>query len=187
MSYSRYGSDTSLPHPGVGPAQRANRPRVTRGPASLSHTPAASAPQPAPRHAQPWPTCQPAPHASTGPLSPKPTQDRTISVARVCPSTDMLAPHVSTLSPLPFPLRATAAPEMTGEIAGIPSLLLPAAIPALLPLNLTLVSPCPLPSRSRPPCLCSEQNTPPPWPRRAAVSQPWTATTFVSPRCREAS
>ena len=57
-------------------------------------------------------------------------------------STDMLAPHVSTLSPLPFPLRATAAPEMTGEIAGIPSLLLPAAIPALLPLNLALVSPC---------------------------------------------
>ena len=76
---------------------------MTRGPASLSHTPAASAPQPAPRHAQPWPTCQPAPHASTGPLSPKPAQDRTISVARVCPSTDMLAPHVSTLSPLPFP------------------------------------------------------------------------------------
>ena len=45
---------------------------------------------------------------------------------------------------LPFlsPPRATAAPEMTGEIAGIPSLLLPAAIPALLPLNLALVSPC---------------------------------------------
>ena len=115
---------------------------MTRGPASLSHTTAASAPQPAPRHAQPWPTCQPAPHASAGPLSPKPAQDRTISVARVCPSTDMLAPHVSTLSPLPFPLRATAAPEMTGEIAGIPSPLLPAAIPALLPLNLALVSPC---------------------------------------------
>ena len=76
---------------------------MTRGPASLSQTPATSAPQLTPRHAQPWPTCQPAPHASAGPLSPKPAQDRTISVARVRPSTEMLAPHVSALSPLPFP------------------------------------------------------------------------------------
>jgi len=80
--------------------------------------------------------------------------------------------------PFLFPPRATAAPEMTGEIAGIPSPLLPAAIPALLPLNLALVSPCPLPSRSRPPCLCSEQSTPPP--RRGSVP-PWAGRSAAAP------